>query len=92
MTAGKTPDNDTPAEADPSSRLGISRLQTEAATITPEAKPSMSFCIQEEISLFRKKTKAAPITVPARGISRAVRIPFINHCKDTPKSLLMLLG
>ena len=48
------------------------------ATITPDANPSISFCIQAEISFFRQNTNPAPTTVPASGIINAVRISFIS--------------
>ena len=54
--------------------LGISRDQTEAATITPDAKPSKAFCKSAGISLFIKKTNAEPITVPAKGINKVANI------------------
>ena len=48
---------------------GSSRLQTEAATITPAAKPVRARCTSS-LKLFRiKKTQAAPSVVPAKGIS-----------------------
>ena len=50
------------------SRAGCSRLQKEAATITPAAKPVSAFCTLEEICFFRKKTIAAPRLVPRNGI------------------------
>lgn len=45
---------------------GISNDQTEAATITPEAKPSSAFCSFTDISPFIMKTKADPSMVPTR--------------------------
>jgi hypothetical protein len=47
---------------------GIKSDHTDAATITPEAKPSISFCKRGEIASFSKKTIAEPATVPAKGI------------------------
>ena len=53
---------------------GISSDQTDAATITPDAKPRSDFCTHGEISSFMKKTNAAPSIVPSSGISS----PIIN--------------
>ena len=53
---------------------GISSDHTEAATITPDAKPSKDFCIRADISSFMKNTKAEPSIVPSSGISS----PMIN--------------
>ena len=51
-----------------SSMAGISRLQTEAATITPAAKPVSARCTRS-LSLFLiKNTHAAPRDVPRNGI------------------------
>ena len=47
---------------------GMSKDHTEAATITPEAKPNSDFCTRGDISAFIKKTKAEPSTVPNSGI------------------------
>ena len=49
---------------------GRSNDQTEAAIITPEAKPNKVFCRWELISFLIKKTKAEPITVPSKGINK----------------------
>ena len=49
---------------------GKSRLQTEAATMTPAAndkRPRLRFC---PICFFMKKTQAAPRTVPKNGMAR----------------------
>ena len=51
--------------------------QTEAATITPEAKPNRIFCNIGGMSRFMKKTKADPRAVPRKGIRRAVSTEFI---------------
>ena len=48
---------------------GISSDHTDAATITPEAKPNNVFCTRGDRSSFMKKTNAAPSIVPSRGIS-----------------------
>ena len=48
---------------------GISSDHTEAAIITPDAKPSSAFCSQDFICPFRKNTIAAPSVVPSMGIS-----------------------
>ena len=51
---------------------GISNDQTEAATITPEAKPSSAFCSLTDISPFIIKTKADPSMVPSKGMSNPI--------------------
>jgi len=48
---------------------GINSDHTEAATITPEAKPRSDFCTRGDISSFMKNTKAEPSIVPNNGIS-----------------------
>ena len=50
---------------------GISKLQTEAATITPAAKPVSERCTASLSAFFIKNTHAAPSAVPRNGI----RIP-----------------
>jgi hypothetical protein len=52
---------------------GMIRDHTEAATITPEANPSRTFCSRGGISLFMKNTKADPRAVPRKGINNAIR-------------------
>ena len=52
---------------------GISRLHTEAAVITPAAKPISALRTEIWNSFFIKKTHAAPRDVPRNGI----RIPLI---------------
>ena len=56
------------------SMAGISRLQMEAATITPAAKPVSARCTRGLRDFFMKNTQAAPRAVPANGI----RIPCIT--------------
>lgn len=46
---------------------GISRLQTDAAVITPAAKPVSPFCRPSDIAFFIKNTLAAPREVPKNG-------------------------
>ena len=50
------------------SMAGISSDHIDAATITPEAKPNISFLGLLPISCFIKKTVAAPSAVPKNGI------------------------
>ena len=51
------------------SMAGSSRLQMEAATMTPAAKPVRARWTSE-LKVFRmKKTQAAPKVVPAKGMS-----------------------
>ena len=52
------------------SMAGISKLQIEAATITPAAKPMSPFCTKGLSSSFSTYTPAAPSTVPRKGSSR----------------------
>ena len=47
---------------------GISRLHTEAATITPAAKPVSERCTASLSDFFMKNTHAAPSDVPRNGI------------------------
>jgi len=54
--------------ADDCSMAGISRLQTEAATITPAAKPVSERCTASLSDFFMKNTHAAPSDVPRNGI------------------------
>ncbi len=56
---------------------GMSSDQTEAAIITPEAKPNNDFCSLGDMSFFMKKTKAAPSMVPSIGINKPIVIPII---------------
>ena len=53
---------------------GISSDHTDAATITPDAKPNSDFCSLGDMSFFMKNTKAEPSIVPSSGIKR----PMIN--------------
>ena len=50
------------------SMAGISRLRTDAATITPAAKPVSARCTVSLSVLFMKNTQAAPSDVPRNGI------------------------
>ena len=50
------------------SMAGISRLHTEAATMTPAAKPVRARCKDSLKVFFRKNTHAAPRVVPRKGI------------------------
>ena len=54
--------------ADDCSMAGISRLHTEAATITPAAKPVSERCTASLSDFFMKNTHAAPSDVPRNGI------------------------
>ena len=56
------------------SMAGISNDHTEAATITPDAKPNSDFCNRADISFFIMNTNAEPIIVPNSGNRR----PIIN--------------
>ena len=48
---------------------GISRLQIDAATITPAAKPASARCTKSPSDLFIKNTHAEPSVVPIKGIN-----------------------
>ena len=50
------------------SMAGIKSDQTEAATMTPEAKPRSAFWISGRIPFFMKYTQPAPAAVPANGM------------------------
>jgi len=49
---------------------GISKDQTEAATITPAANPSIVLRTVAFISPYRRNTHAAPNAVPKNGIPK----------------------
>ena len=50
------------------SMAGISKLQMDAATITPAAKPARERCTRSPRDFFIKNTQAAPSVVPKKGI------------------------
>mgnify|MGYP007103708659 CR=1 FL=1 len=50
------------------SMAGISRLQIEAATITPAAKPARARRTRSPRDFFIKNTQAEPSVVPKKGI------------------------
>ena len=83
-TAAGTTDHE---EGAPISIDGISSDHTDAATITPDAKPSKVFCNLTDISSFMKNTKAEPSMVPSRGINSPTMSVIIffsfNGCKGT---------
>ena len=56
------------------SMAGIKRDHTEAAIITPEAKPRRAFCTTGRIPWRRKYTQAAPAVVPKNGINIPINI------------------
>ena len=66
--AGRNESTPIPADC---SMAGINRLHTEAATITPAAKPVSERCTASLNDFFKKNTHAAPSDVPRNGI----RIP-----------------
>ena len=55
------------------SMAGISRLQIDAATITPAAKPARERCTRSPSDFFIKNTQAAPSVVPRKGISIPIK-------------------
>ena len=56
---------------------------TEAATITPEAKPNNAFCTRTGIWSFMKKTNAEPSIVPSSGKSNPMAIVSIYALRGT---------
>ena len=74
-TAGTNESLPIPADC---SMAGISRLHTEAATITPAAKPVSDRCTISLRVFFIKNTQAAPNDVPRNGIKmpQKASIPF----------------
>ena len=56
------------------SRAGISRLQIEAATITPDAKPASERCTILLNDFFIKNTHAEPSAVPRKGINKPRKV------------------
>ena len=58
------------------SMAGMSSDHTEAASITPEAKPSSDFRKRGDMSFFIKKTNDAPNIVPNNGINNPTVIPM----------------
>ena len=73
MTGGMTA-----ALPSPISMAGIISDQTDAATITPDAKPNNAFCKSSGMSRLIKNTKAAPSAVPRNGIKSAIKTGFIS--------------
>ncbi len=53
---------------------GISRLQIEAATITPAAKPASERCTKSPSDFFIKNTQAEPSVVPKKGIMIPIKV------------------
>ena len=64
---------------------GISNDHTDAATITPDAKPNNVFCSFTDILPFIKNTKAEPSIVPSNGINSPIINVVIIGCKGTDK-------
>ena len=56
---------------------------TDAATITPDAKPSSEFCSRTDISFRIKNTNAEPSIVPSSGINSPMINVVVIVCKDT---------
>lgn len=74
-TAGRNESLPSPADC---SMAGISRLQTEAATITPAANPVRMRCTLSLREFFIKKTQAAPKDVPRNGIRIPQNASIVN--------------
>ena len=84
-TAGSQPVS---PEASASSMAGMSRLHTEAAIITPAAKPR-KIRWMDALSCFRnRKTMAAPRVV----IKKVKPVPVAAHKMDCMSSLLFLVS
>jgi hypothetical protein len=66
---------------------GISSDHTEAATMTPEANPSKTFCSSIGISLFMKKTNPEPRAVPRNGINKEARTADMANAFGTPANI-----
>ena len=58
---------------------GISKLQIDAATITPAAKPASERCTKSPSDFFIKNTHAAPSVVPRNGISIPRKVSKLLH-------------
>ena len=56
------------------SMAGIKSDHTEAATMTPEAKPRSIFWMVGLMASFMKKTQAAPKVVPINGIKIPIAV------------------
>ena len=76
-----------PMDAD-CSMAGISRLQIEAATITPAAKPARERCTRSPRDFFIQSAQAAPNVVPKKGI----RIPRNVSMHLTAEYLCLLVA
>lgn len=57
---------------------GISRLQIDAATITPAAKPASERCTISLSDFFIKNTHAEPSVVPIKGISMPIKVSITS--------------
>ena len=66
---------------------GMMSDQTEAAIMTPAAKPRNAFCTRGPISPRKKNTIAAPAVVPSSGMSRTARFTMLS----SPLSFFVLL-
>ena len=74
MNAGR---NDSRPSAADCSSAGESRLQNDAATMTPAAKPVSARCTPGCNAFFMKNTHAEPSAVPAKGMNTPIRV-FIS--------------
>ena len=63
---------------------GTSRLQTDAAAMTPAAKPVKARCRRGFMPLFRKKTHPAPREVPRKGRSHSNNNVFVMSALSPP--------
>ena len=61
-----------------SSNEGIISDQTDAATITPAAKPRSALCIRDDTLWRASNTVEAPITVPRKGSATIVRVFILS--------------
>lgn len=63
---------------------GIRSDQTEAAIITPAAKPSRDFSVLGDILSFNRNTIAEPREVPTKGMNSVIKVVIISS--DASKS------
>ena len=69
------------------STAGISRLQNDADSMTPAAKPVRAFCSECFIPFFINRTIMAPKAVPAKGTISPIII-FISISLSPPDDFL----
>ena len=74
---------------------GIRRLQIDAATITPPAKPVNARCTVRPSCFFIKNTHAEPAAVPINGIAipsiTLSHIPFLRSASQQPLTSISII-